>query len=216
MSQSTVKKVPDTFEEFYAEYDGYIESVIHKMSRGHVRPDDIEDLKQQIYFRIVEKDYLNLARTRIQERGEGSWTTYLFQLCRSVLVNRYDKNTRNPLNMAIGVIESAPEGETEVQALVLETFSDLMTESFEDDEVRRDYLDRFEQFIAERGRAPWGPPIQFPDGSSHRKSLQLVFRLLRRDWEAKEIAKVLGVTNGSVFGYINKIKALGEQFSAEN
>lgn len=211
----TVKQVPATFEEFYDEYDGYIESAIRKISRGYVRPDDVEDLKQAIYFRIVEKDYLNLSRTRIEERGEGSFTTYLFALIRSVLSNGFDKNTRNPLNMAIGVIESAPDGEMETGALVLETYADLVDEQgFGPEAERTDYLDRFEEFITSRSE-PWGPQIQFPDGSSHQKSLALVFRLLRRDWQPPEIAKVLGVTNGSVFGYIKKIKALGEDFVDE-
>lgn len=208
----SVKPVPATFDEFYRDYDEYIESCIRKISRGYVRPDDIEDLKQQIYHRIIEKDYLNLSRTRIEERGEGSFTTYLFALVRSVLANRYDKNTRNPLNMAIGVIETAPEGREETAALVLETYSDLVEEGFEESTVRRDFLDKFESFIGAQSE-PWGPPIQFPDGSSHRKSLQLVFRLLRQDWQPPEIAKALHVTNGSVFGYIKKIKALGELFA---
>lgn len=208
---SPVRPVPATFDEFYQEYDEYVESCIRKISRGYVRPDDIEDLKQQIYYRIIEKDYLNLSRTRITERGEGSFTTYLFALIRSVLANRFDKNTRNPLNMAIGVIETAPEGNEETAALVLETFTDLVEDGFEESTVRRDFLDKFETFIAAQSE-PWGPPIQFPDGSSHRKSLQLVFQLLRRDWQPPEIAQALHVTNGSVFGYIKKIKALGGQF----
>lgn len=208
---SPVRPVPDTFDEFYNDYDEYIESCIRKISRGYVRPDDIQDLKQQIYERIVEKDYLNRSRTLISERGEGSFTTYLFALIRSVLANRFDKNTRNPLNMAIGVIETAPEGREETAALVLETYSDLVEEGFEESAIRRDFLDRFEEFIGLQSD-PWGPPIQFQDGSSHRKSLLLVFRLLRQDWQPPEIAKALHVTNGSVFGYIKKIKALGEQF----
>jgi len=171
----------------------------------------VEDLKQQIYTRIVEKDYLTLSATRIGERGEGSFTTYLFALIRSVLANRFDKNTRNPLNMAIGVIETAPEGSEETSALVLETFTDMLDADFEESMVRKDYLDKFDRFIAEQSD-PWGPTIQFPDGSSHRKSLQLVFRLLRQDWQPPEIAKVLHVTNGSVFGYIKKLKALGVDF----
>jgi DNA-directed RNA polymerase specialized sigma24 family protein len=208
---SPVREVPKTFDEFYQDYDSYIESAIRKISGGYVRVDDLEDLKQAIYARIVEKDYLELSRTRIRERNEGSFTTYLFALIRSVLVNRFDKNTRNPLNMAIGVIETAPEGKEEVAALVLETYAELVDEDFESAIERKDYLNRFEAFIGQQSE-PWGPQIQFPDGSSHRKSLQLVFRLLRQDWQPPEIAKVLHVTNGSVFGYIKKIKMLGEQF----
>jgi DNA-directed RNA polymerase specialized sigma24 family protein len=210
---SQVREVPASFDAFYNEYDEYVESAIRKISRGYVRPDDVEDLKQQIYFRIVEKDYLTLAAKRIQERGEGSFTTYLFALIRSVLSNRFDKNTRNPLNMAIGVIETAPEGREETAALVLETYQDMVEEGFEDQMVISDYLDAFENFIGQMSE-PWGPPIQFPDGSSHRKSLQLVYRLLRQDWLPPEIAKVLHVTNGSVFGYVKKLKALGEQFQS--
>lgn len=208
---STVRPVPATFDEFFDQYDEYIESSIRKISRGYVRADDIEDLKQQIYFRIVEKDYLTLARTRILERGEGSWTTYLFALIRSVLANRFDKNTRNPLNMAIGVVETAPEGEMVTSALVLETHIDMVVEGFEASMETKDFLDKFESYVSEVSE-PWGPPIQFPDGSSHRKSLRLVFRLLRQDWQPPEIAKALHVTNGSVFGYIKKLKALGDQF----
>lgn len=213
MSIGKVRAVPSSFEEFYTQYDVYVENCIRKISRGYVRPDDIEDLKQQIYFRMVEKDYLNLSRRRIEERGEGSFTTYLFALIRSVLSNRFDKNTRNPLNMAIGVIETAPEGREETSALVLETYQDLVDEGFEQAAETRDMLDKFEIYIGAQSE-PWGKMIQFPDGTSHQKSLKLVFQLLRKNWEPPEIAKVLGVTPGSVFGYVKKIKALGEQFES--
>lgn len=210
---SPIQPVPQTFDEFYRDYDGYIESAIRKISRGYVRPDDIEDLKQQIYFRIIDKDYLNLCRVRIAERGEGSFTTYLFALIRSVLSNGFDKNTRNPLNMAIGVVESAPEDTDSVPgALVLETYAELVDEGFAQTTERTDYFDQFERYVEEKSE-PWGPQIKFPDGTFHQKSLALVFRLLRREWQPPEIAQALGVTNGSVFGYVKKLKALGEEFA---
>jgi DNA-directed RNA polymerase specialized sigma24 family protein len=212
MASGQVRAVPESFDDFYRQYDEYIESAIRKISRGYVRPDDLEDLRQQIYFRIVESDYLNRSRRLIQERGEGSFTTYLFALIRSVLSNRFDKNTRNPLNMAIGVIESAPEDGLETAALVLETYSEFVEEDFGRAFENKDYLDRFENYVSSVSE-PWGPPIQFEDGSSHRKSLLLVFQLMRKNWEPPEIAKALHVTPGSVFGYIKKIKGLAAQFS---
>jgi len=206
-----VKRVPDTFEEMVANYDGFIEAAIIKISRGYVKPQDIGDLKQEIYTRMVDKDYLNLARTRIEERKAGSWTTYLYKLILTVLSNRFDKNTRNPLNMAIGVVESSPADKMETSALVLETYEDLVVFDFEQGQETSDYLNRFERFLGEQSEE-WDKPIQFPDGSMHRKSLKLVLRLLRQDLDPKDIAKLLGVTPGSVFSYIKKIKGFAGRF----
>jgi hypothetical protein len=87
----------------------------------------------------------------------------------------------------------------------------MVEESFARTVETKDLLDRFELYLATQSE-PWGKPVQARDGSMRRRSLAWVFRLMRNNAEPKEIAKELHVTPGSVFGYINKIKAFADQF----
>ncbi len=198
---------PRTIAELIDQYDRFITGSIFRISKGHVRPDDMEDLRQQILLRIHERNYLKKYNP-----SKGAFTTYLYWLIRSVVVNQFQSNERNPLNTAIPVVEtSAFEGETP-GALVLESFRDAVDDSFERIAQAKDLADRFEAHLS--GFRPWGPAIALPDGSMARRSLALVFRLMRQSLEAKEIAAALRCSPSSVFGYFKLIRLEARKFSA--
>lgn len=213
------RHVPASIDELVARWDRFITSTIYRVSGGHVRVDDLPDLKQSVYLRVIETDYLARCRALIGERG-GSFSTYLFMLTRSVLVNIFAKNTRNPLNTAVGIVEHAPGldalGEESTGALVLETLNDLVDDRFERQFEAAEWLDRFEQHL-KTVRKPFGPLVTLPDGTQERRSLALVFRLYRRykvdgaGWP-QEIANVLGTGTGPVFANMRKIRAEAATF----
>lgn len=89
---------PASFEQLVQDYDHFIEVTIYRMSRGRTRPDDMPDLKQAVYLRLLETGYLERYHP-----DKGSVSNYLFYLIRSVLANVCDKNSRNPLNLAYGL-----------------------------------------------------------------------------------------------------------------
>ncbi len=205
MSNTTA--APRTIPELIEQYDRFITGSIFRISKGHVRPDDVEDLRQQILLRIHERKYL-----KHYNPSKGSFNTYLYWLIRSVVVNQFQSNERNPLNTAIPVVErSAFEGETP-GALVLESYRDSVDDSFERIAQAKDLADRFERHLSTF--RPWGPAITLPNGAKERRSLALVFRLLRQSMEVKEVAEALRCSPGSVFGYLKRIRLEARKFSA--
>ena len=139
---ATVTRSPRTIPELIDQYDRFITGCIFKISKGHVRPDDIEDLRQQILLRVHERKYLKKYNP-----SKGSFNTYLYWLIRSVVVNQFESNERNPLNTAIPVVESAEIGEGTPGALVLEAYKDAVDDSFERIACARDLADRFEKHL---------------------------------------------------------------------
>lgn len=203
---------PRTITELIDQYDRFITGCIFKISKGHVRPDDIEDLRQQILLRVHERKYLKKYNP-----AKGSFNTYLYWLIRSVVVNQFESNERNPLNMALSVIEAGPGGEQTDDdyvpgALVLEAYTDAVDNSFERIACAKDLADRFELHL-QTVRA-WGAPVALPDGTTARRSLALVFKLLRQSQEVKDIAALLKCSPGSVFGYLKRIRLEARKFSA--
>jgi len=203
-----VKRAPQTIPELIDQYDRFITGCIYRISKGHVRPDDMDDLRQQILLRVHERKYLAKY-----DASKGAFNTYLYWLIRSVVVNQFEANERNPLNTAIPVMETAPDmepGET-VGALVLETFKDAVDDSFERIAQAKDLADRFEAHLGKQ--KAWGAPLTLPDGTTARRSLALVFALLRQSLEVKEIAVLLKCSPGSVFGYLKRIRLEARKFS---
>lgn len=202
------QRSPRTVDELVAQYDRFITGCIFKVSRGHVRPDDVEDLRQQILLRVHERKYL-----KNYDPKKGSFNSYLYWLIRSVVVNQFEANVRNPLNTAMGVIESSDNvEETQEGYLVLEAYRDAVDDGFERQAMARDLADRFESHLATVSR-PWGPAITLPDGTRTRRSLALVFKLLRQTLEVRDVAKALDVSPQSVFGYLKRIRVEAASFS---
>jgi RNA polymerase sigma factor (sigma-70 family) len=170
-----VRTAPASFEELVEQYDHFIDVAIFRISRGQVRSDDLPDLKQAVYARIWQFDYLVKYHP-----AKGSFSNYLFVLIRSVLANQFDKNTRNPLNMAIGVRETpgqvGPRADV-TRRLVLEAHRDFVDHAFERRQQAEELLAKLE------ARA-----LPLPDG----QTLAAVLRLLYDGYTQREISKRVG------------------------
>lgn len=203
------RTVPQTVEELRAEYDSFIQGCIYKISRGNVQFEDLKELRQAVYTRVCERDYL-----RKYDASKGSFTSYLYWLIRTVVVNSFDMNTRNPLNMAKRIAEraSAVRPAEVADTLVLETYKAKVDEQFERRMMAKDLADRFAAHLAKTSK-PWGPAVPLPDGTLERRSLGLVYRLLRETLDVSEIAEVLQVSQQSVFGYLKRIRVEAAAFA---
>ena len=92
--------VPRTMDECVQQYYRFICWAIRRNCRGRVRRDDMPDYLQMIFLRLVEKDCLARAAELIRERGVGMFSTYLYCVVRSVMVNEFRRNAKNPLFLA--------------------------------------------------------------------------------------------------------------------
>ena len=204
------RSTPRTIDELILQYDTEIRRFISTVSRGYARIDDVEDMRQQVLLRCHEKDVL-----RKYDPKKSSFLTYLFWVVRSVVVNQFDRNTRDPLNTAFGLVERLGEhGDVTPGYLVLETFQSHIDESFERRLLAQDVADQFEAHLARQSR-PWGPTLTLPDGTPARRSLALVFQLMRRTMEVKDIAAALQVTPQAVFGYLKRIRVEAQTFAQQ-
>lgn len=144
--------VPATFDDYVRQYSRFIVWAIRRVSRGRARSDDEADLIQMVHLRVFEKDYLSRCRTLITERGTGQFSTYLYWLIRSVLVNEFRANLRNPVNRAVSLpwdrdLTRRPSDHhkrLQVQKLMDAHLSDT---TFEDRLQQDVTLDRFAAFI---------------------------------------------------------------------
>jgi hypothetical protein len=144
--------VPATFDDYVRQYSRFILWAIRRVSRGRARPDDEADFVQMVHLRVHEKDYLTRCRTLITERGTGQFSTYLYWLIRSVLVNEFRANLRSPLNHAIPLpnpatdrdLSSGPAKPSRLRQLAVARLRDT---TFEDRLLRDVTLDRFATFI---------------------------------------------------------------------
>jgi Mn-dependent DtxR family transcriptional regulator len=207
-ARSKTPATPTTLDEFIFGWDGWIDGAIEKVSKGNVlRGTPIaEDVKQQVYYRIIQQGHIEKF-----DVSKGSFSHHIYRVVLHVMSNMWDKNTRTPTANAIPVVESVGDDQELQGVLVLDRFEALQEESHARLIETREMLDKFEDFVAENSE-PWGELVQMPDGSSRQRSLLLVYRLMRQEMEPKEIAKILRVTGGSVFGYIKKLKALASDF----
>lgn len=228
--------VPRDLDHLVAQWDHFIAAAIYKVSRGHVRPDEVPDMKQAIYLRIIETHYLDRCRVLLAERG-GSFSTYLWLLCRSVLINQFSKNAHTALNHAVRIehfkdrvrsrhVRSVRRGHafsmTETAVLIAETYADLVDQRFERQQIAREWLDKFEAHLAATS-PDWGPTITLATGEETRRSLALVFRLWRRfkdtcgpeGW-VEEVAAVLRQKPGTVLYHMRRVRAAAAQFAGRS
>jgi len=154
--------VPATFDDFLTHYAHFVRWCINRISKGQTRPDDLPDLTQKVYLRVWEKDFLSRCRVLIAERGVGKFSTYLYMLVRSVLVNEYRANSRNPLNAAFSLLDARDvtwgESDTASRSPVVATGTisehgpalqgRFVDDAFEDRAIFDVQLARFANFIA--------------------------------------------------------------------
>jgi RNA polymerase sigma factor (sigma-70 family) len=92
--------VPDTMDDCVQQYSPFIRWAIRRVCRGRVRADDMPDYLQMVFLRLLEKSCLARAAELIRERGAGAFTTYLYLVVRSVMVNEIRRNAKDPLFLA--------------------------------------------------------------------------------------------------------------------
>lgn len=88
--------VPTSIEELHDRYDRLITWAIRRSSRVRLDPDQLQDFRQQVYLRVMERDYLERCR-KYYETHEGNFSTSLFTLVRNVVITRRRRSTRDPL-----------------------------------------------------------------------------------------------------------------------
>lgn len=88
--------VPESVEALVSGYDRLITWEINRVTRGRLQGHEVDDLRQQVYLRVVEKDFLGRCRAYYADT-EGRFSTSLVRLVRNVAINQLAANTRNPL-----------------------------------------------------------------------------------------------------------------------
>jgi RNA polymerase sigma factor (sigma-70 family) len=189
--------VPETFDQLIEQYQPFVLWAIRRVSRGQVRPDDLDDLKQQVYLRCHEKDYLARCRTLIAARGTGQFSTYLYFLVRSVCINQFIKNTRSPLSRSVRAVDSRGRDDEDPGAVNLEVL--YCDEGFEDRMCQQDALERFADFISTTKK-----------GAVLVRTLQMMYE----GYTVPEAAQLIGVTRASVSTCRRNLRPLMQQFLA--
>lgn len=90
--------VPATFEQLVEHYDHYITQIVRRVSHGALLPEDAEELKQEVYVRLLRINALGAYRPE-----RAAFTTYLFRVVQSIVSNYFTSRHRNPLQAARGL-----------------------------------------------------------------------------------------------------------------
>ena len=130
------------FAEFVAQHDPLVTTALLRISRRSIRSEaDLLDLKQAVYLRIWETNYLDRY-----DATKGKFSTYIWAVARSVFSNWCDKNSRDPLNFAKGIIEVQPQDGRKTGRVSLNSHPAFRDEAWEGRQVTSELLRRFETF----------------------------------------------------------------------
>jgi hypothetical protein len=88
--------VPATIQDLYDRYDRLITWTIHRASYKKLDPERIQDLRQQVYVRIMERDYLSTCRT-YYETHTGRFSSSLCTLVRNLVLSARSRQESDPL-----------------------------------------------------------------------------------------------------------------------
>lgn len=192
------QRVPRDLEELLALYDHFITVCLYRVARGAIQPDAVEDLKQRVLLRVVEKQYLERY-----DPNKANFATYLFWLIRSVAVNAFERSARDPVNQQSISLNSAVKSE-QVRA----AFAAFADDSAERSRVATEFLDRLAVrlegiTLAKQKDAPF---VTLPDGRVQRRGLATVLAFMREEYAAYEIAATIGVSKNVVMNYMKRIQ----------
>lgn len=190
--RKSASKVPKDFNELVELYDYFITVHIYKISKQSVREDDVADLKQMVYTRLWEQRCLDKY-----DPAKGAFSTYLFWVIRSVVVNQFDMNSRNPLNQAKGTRVSryrATEGDKwESSRVPLDVLPQFQDRDFEQREMVADVVARLEVTAAT---------------TKQGAELLDVMRLLYDGHTPNEVARRTGRSQTKVTGYRKRLQGM--------
>ncbi len=130
---------PSTFESLVSQYDHFIETMILRVSAGSCRRDDLPDLKQAVYLRLWQA-YQPGSRSAYDPTRGAAFSTYLTLIIRSVCINQFQRNGREPVNLAVR-LRTTPA--VEPWTIHVARVADLRDEAFEDRAAIADVLVRF-------------------------------------------------------------------------
>jgi hypothetical protein len=193
-----VEQVPDSIESCYDQCDHLITRNIAKVSHGRCSYEDCLDIRQLVYVRMIEKDFLTRSRELYEARGGGCFERSLYHLVKTVTVNFFEHNTCRPLYHA-----------TELEDVQLvEVLYDVAAIAQASNERHLDACECLAGFPA------WLKTRRGQYLSEHVSSIEEVFRLWRLYGESRqvthEIAKALQLTEP----WVRTLKAkLKEEFA---
>jgi RNA polymerase sigma factor (sigma-70 family) len=174
---SANQPAPKTIEELIASYSDYITASIKKVTRGHVREDDLDDVRQQIFLRVFTSGYLDKF-----DASRASFTTYLYTLIHSVVCNWIEHNSRRALTHSVPFADA--EDADGCHALALDTLQS--DDRFEERLHATLTLDTIQS-----GLAPQDATI---------------FGLLREQATSREIGSTLGISIDAASNLVRRIR----------
>jgi len=185
------KPLPETMEEFVAQYSIKIKAIIHRL--GVRNQQDVEDLEQDVYIKMMK---YGLPGKRTNAQGKVFKPNYGL-IVKSVVLNWKKKQTTDSLSSA-GSIDQIMETKTGKKIKVVEKEHPVMPE---DEKVDiEEFLQKWDAELAQK--APWSKP-------SHRgneaKCLSDVMHMLASGMKANAIAKHFKVAPQTVSVWKQKL-----------
>lgn len=187
------------FEDFVAKWDGRIRSQLIKLG---ARGDSLEDLKQEVYLRIVRTGHIEKY-----DSTRARFPSHIFAVSRSVVVNSWRTAKRRPLDLSYSLVETMGDEEEMRGVRVLE----LLLADQEDPDARGDAtqkLARLESVL--RTGYLWSRKTQVTAlkcfGAGCENNLwQVAVWLFVEGHTVGALAAQLGVSHGSVSNWKSRV-----------
>jgi len=192
--------VPTTVQELVERYDRLILWGIHRTAGVRLTEDEVQDIRQQVYVRIIERDFLGRCRVYYATH-EGKFSTSLTTFVRNVTLNIRDAEQRDPLRLAAAT-RAQREDDDRVQA-------DLDQLAMIDPELRNLETRDFLASIAARLEARPGEPPRVPA----RVILQLA---IEHGLHSQVLAEHTGVHSSTIRHYLQNIRAVAHSLRMES
>lgn len=175
---------PRDVSELYEQYHHYITSCIHRLGGRYLTRDDIDDLQQQIFLRVLTNKSIERY-----DAERGAFTTYLFWIVRSAIDAAFQHRRLDHLWDAYPNPDRVSEEPSPERQWLLD-----------------DVLDRFETTLTNMPRRSRRGPALLPDGRRRTCNTGLIFRLRVEGYTASEISKLLDMKIGVVFWHLQRIR----------
>lgn len=210
MSKQPDSYVPKDYEDLYNVYiegDGKGNSLCQQIIRKMLpygTPEELENLRYDVFLRILEKDLL-----KSYDPAKANFGGVIFFVTRTIVVNHLSKKERNPLTGLHGgsLIESSDVGETQVW----EPGTYSLDRLFVQDHGPEKELDA--QKLYSR-LLDWARKMEAAPQSLRDRSLRTLLLLMREGSTTQECAESLGVTASTVANWKGILKKKAEEFSA--
>jgi len=197
----------DSFEHFVYNWH---DRIVAQLRRLKADSRDLEDLRQEVYFRIIKTGHLEKF-----DPLKGSFQTHIYRVSQSVAVNRHKRRFTRPLDMADSLVESSEgEGHDFRKVKVLELLLVGEASSMESLHICREDLSKVRDLLStgyvwskkthSTAVSHFGPDV-------HNTLWQVAVWLFIDGWKVSDLAEALGVRHGSVSNWKSRvIKKSGE------